>query len=75
MVYQLKYYEFWGFQYIARKVLKIPFQWCITCPQNFKIAITKQKIKMCSRLVIVDQGGQKNRNGKTTTVLFRNVSY
>ena len=55
--------------------MKIPFQQCITCCQNFKIAVAKQKRKICSRLVIADQGGQKNHNGKTIAVLFRNDFY
>jgi hypothetical protein len=50
--------------------LKIPFQQCITCPKNFKIAVVKQKRKTCSHLVIADHGGQKNRNGKTNAVFF-----
>jgi hypothetical protein len=56
--------------------LKIPFQQCITCPQNFKITVAKQKEEelICNRLVIANQGGQKNCNGKTIAVLFRNVS-
>ena len=32
-------------------------------------------MKNCSRLVTADQGGQKNLNGKTTTVLFRHLFY
>jgi hypothetical protein len=39
-------------------------------PQKFKITVTKQKRKIYSRLVTTDHGGQKNRNGKTNTVLF-----
>jgi hypothetical protein len=50
--------------------LKISFQRCITCPQNSKITVTKQKRKICSHLVTADQGGQKNRNRKTTAVPF-----
>ena len=38
-------------------------------PHNFKIAIIKLK-KNCNHLVTAYQGGQKNRNGKTTAVLF-----
>jgi hypothetical protein len=52
--------------------LKIPFQRCITRPQK-KAAKEKRKIYSC--LAIVDQGGKKNRNGKTTAILLRNVSY
>jgi hypothetical protein len=40
-------------------------------PRNFKIAIVKPKTKQISGcLVNAYQGGQKNRNGKTTTVFF-----
>jgi hypothetical protein len=46
MVYQVKFKKFGGLQYIARNVLKIPFQWCITsCTQNFKIVVVKPKKK------------------------------
>ena len=48
----------------------MPFQRCITCPQNFKIAVVKQKGKICSRLVTVDHGGQKNRNDKRPRFFF-----
>ena len=44
-------------------------------PQKIKIAVAKQKRKSCSRLVIADQGGQKNRNGKLTVFLFCNIFY
>jgi hypothetical protein len=44
-------------------------------PPKNKIVVAKQKRKICSRLVTADEGGQKNRNGKTITVLFRNVFY
>ena len=33
-----------------------------------------EKRKIFNRSVTADQGGQKNRNGKTTAVLFRIVS-
>jgi hypothetical protein len=39
-------------------------------PPNFKIAIGKPNKQICSRLVTADQGGQKNHNGKTTTIFF-----
>jgi hypothetical protein len=32
-------------------------------------------VKICSRLVTADQGGQKNRNGKTSAVLFYHVFF
>jgi hypothetical protein len=36
----------------------------------FKISAGKPKKQICSCLLIADQGGQKNRNGKTIAVLF-----
>ena len=53
----------------------MPFQRCITCPQNFKIAIVKQNRKICSYLVTADEGGQKNRNEQMTAVPFYHVFY
>jgi hypothetical protein len=44
-------------------------------PQNFKMKVVKPKKQIRGRLVTADQGGQKNRNGKTTTVLFYHVFY
>jgi hypothetical protein len=44
-------------------------------PLEFQIATVKPKNQICSRLVTVDQGDQKNRNGKMTTVLFYYVFY
>jgi hypothetical protein len=43
--------------------------------KKIKIAVAKQKRKICSHLVTAVQGGQKNHNGKTIAVLFRNVFY
>jgi hypothetical protein len=53
----------WGLLIYRWKSLEIPFQRCITCSQNLKITIVKQKRKICNHLVTADQGGQKNRNG------------
>jgi hypothetical protein len=40
------------------------------------MSVGKQKTnKICGRLVAADKGGQKKRNGKTTTVLFYHVFY
>ena len=39
-------------------------------PKTCNIIVAKQKIKICSHLVTACQGGQKNRNEKTTAVLF-----
>jgi hypothetical protein len=44
-------------------------------PPKFKIIVAKRKRKKYNRLVTAHQGGQKNRNGKTIAVLFRNVLY
>ena len=38
--------------------------------RNYPSKKQKNKTKNCSRLVTTDQGGQKNRNGKTIVVLF-----
>jgi hypothetical protein len=54
----------WGLLIYRYKGLENTFQWCITCPRNFKIAVVKPKKKINNRLVTVDQGGQKNCNGK-----------
>jgi hypothetical protein len=43
--------------------------------KNLKIAVVKPKKQICSRLVTANQGGQKNRNGRTTAVLFYHVFY
>jgi hypothetical protein len=34
------------------------------------MSVDKPKKQICIRLVTADQGGQKNRNGKTTAVVF-----
>ena len=39
----------------------------LQAPSNL---IGKSKIQIYSHLTTVDQGGQKNRNGKTTAILF-----
>ena len=41
----------------------------------FKNYSWKTKKKICSRLVTVDQGGQKNRDEQTIVVLFCIVFY
>ena len=56
-------------------VLKIPFQRYIIRPQDIKFAVVKWKINFCSCYVTADQGGQKNRNGKTIAILFHHVFY
>jgi hypothetical protein len=50
------------FQDISRGMLK--------APKFLKFQLVNQKKQICSRLLIADHGGQKNRNGKTITVLF-----
>ena len=42
-------------------------------PKKFEITVAKQEIKTCSHLETADQGGQKNRNGNMTAVLFHNA--
>jgi hypothetical protein len=42
---------------------------------NFKILVVKPKKQIYNFLVIADQGGQKNRNGKTTAVLCYHLYY
>ena len=69
LFYQLQ----WNF-----RVCNIPFErsWkylsnsILHAPKCFKITVAKQKRKICSHLVTVDQGGQKNCNGK-----FSNTNY
>ena len=61
--------------YTVGKIFSIPFQRYITCPQILKILAGKPKKQICSRLVTADQGGQKNRIGKTIAVLFYHVFY
>jgi hypothetical protein len=62
----------WGLLIYHWKVLKTPFQWCITCPNKIQIATAKQKtkIKTCSCLAIVDQSGQNNCNKKNACSSF-----
>jgi hypothetical protein len=43
--------------------------------QILKITVCKPKKQICICLVTAYQGGQKNRNGKTTAVLFYHVFY
>ena len=38
-------------------------------PQIPKILVCKPKKQICNRLAIAEQGGQKNLNGKTATVV------
>jgi hypothetical protein len=52
------------------EILKIPFPTVYYTPKFKKITIAKQKKKICSCLVIVDQGGQKHRIGKKIAVFF-----
>jgi hypothetical protein len=54
---------FWT--YTIGKVFSRPFQWYITSPQIPKISTGKTK-ENCGRLMIAEQAGQKNSNGKTT---------
>jgi hypothetical protein len=61
--------------YTVGKIFSRPFQRYIISPQILKISAGKPKKQICSRLVTADQGGQKNRNGKTIAVLFCHVFY
>jgi hypothetical protein len=65
----------WGLLIYHWKGLENTFPTVYYMPQNFKIAVVKQNRKICNCLVTADQGGQKNRNGKTTTLLFYHVFY
>ena len=63
----------WYFNTIGM-VLKIPIQQYSRCPDFFfKLQSQKIKIKICGRLATLDQGGQRNRNGKTIVFLFRTI--
>jgi hypothetical protein len=63
-------------QYTVGKVFSRPFQRYIKGPTIPKILVGKpKKNQICSRLTTADQGGQKNRNEKTTKILFCNVFY
>jgi hypothetical protein len=42
----------------------------LKAPKFSKLHAQKKKEKIYSRLVTADQGGQKNRNGQTSVVLF-----
>ena len=44
-------------------------------PEFLKLHLVNQKKQIYSRLTSADQGGQKNRNGQTTMVLFYHVFY
>ena len=57
------------------KGLEIPFQRYVTRPKTFNFAVAKWTINLYSCLVTANQGGQKNRNGKTTVVFFHIVFY
>ena len=54
-------------------VLQIFFQRYITRPKNFDFVVTE--MKFCNRLVTANQGGKRNRNGKTIVVIFCHVFY
>ena len=40
-----------------------------------KITVEKRKRNICSRLVIVDQGGQKSCNGKSSTLIIKELNF
>ena len=59
-----------------RKYLENTFPTVYYMPINFWDFIRKgKKEKKCSRLATADQSGQKNRNGKTTAILFDILFY
>ena len=62
-------------QYTIGKVFSRPFKRYITSPQIPKILVGKSKKQICNHLATTVQIGQKNRNGKTTSVIFCNVFY
>ena len=82
---QLQIFLFWftnwkfknlgAFNILLYRSWKFTFQRCITCPKHFKIAVIKPNKQICSRLLTADQGGQKNRNGTMTAILFYHVFY
>ena len=47
----------------------------LKAPKFLKFQLVNQKKQICSCLVTANQGGQKNRNGKTIAVLFYHVFY
>ena len=47
----------------------------LKAPKFLKPQLENPKIQVCSRLTSADQGGQKNRNGQTTAILFYHVFY
>ena len=64
--------NFWGH---CNTPLERPFQRYIKSPKIPKILVGKPKKQICSCLTTTYQSGQKNRNGKTSSmVLFCNVS-
>ena len=57
----------WYFQDISNGILQ--------APKYLKCQLVSQSKQICSCLATAYQGGQKNRNGRTTAVLFRIVLY
>jgi hypothetical protein len=55
------------FQDLSRSILK--------APQILKISVDKPKKQIRICLLTADQGGQKNRNEKTSVALFYHVFY
>ena len=42
-------------------------------PKYSKITVAKRKRKICNCLLTVDQGGQKNRNGKSSSTNYQRI--
>jgi hypothetical protein len=40
-----------------------------------KLHLKKEKRKICSRLVVVNQGGQNNRNGNLLTLIMKELNF
>ena len=47
----------------------------LRAPKYLKCQLVSQEKQICSCLATAEHGGQKNRNGRTTTFLFRHVFY
>ena len=47
----------------------------LQAPEYLKFQLVSQEKQICSCLATVEHGGQKNRNGKTTAVLFLHIFY
>ena len=62
-------------QYIVGKIFSDLSKGVFKTPQIPKILVGKPKKQICNRLTTAEQGGQKNRYGKTSIILFCKVFY